>query len=203
MSGFDLRAADWDTPERVERATRSAAAIRAAVPMTPSTRVIDIGSGTGLLGLALLPYIGSLVLADPSAGMTTTARSKIEAAGLRDVEAIAFDFPSPVSPPGAPFDLAVSLMALHHVEDTAATLRSIHALLAVDGRIALIDLEAEDGSFHDSEDGIHHHGFEASLLRDLATEAGFGEVGTAELFTVERNGRPYPLLLLTGRKAGA
>ena len=46
MATFDERAREWDTPERSERAEVIAAAIRANVPLTPTTRTIDIGAGT-------------------------------------------------------------------------------------------------------------------------------------------------------------
>ena len=53
MASFDERAREWDTEERIERAAAVARAIRANVPMSPSMRAIEIGAGTGLLGLDL------------------------------------------------------------------------------------------------------------------------------------------------------
>jgi ubiquinone/menaquinone biosynthesis C-methylase UbiE len=165
MSEFDEKAAEWDTPERRDRAHQLADTIREHVPLNKDMCAIDIGAGTGLLGLDLLHDIGSVVLADPSEGMIEVARTKIEAEGIVDASAVVFDFPSDRALEGAPFDLAVSLLALHHVEDTAATLRSINAVLAPGGWIGLIDLDAEDGSFHDPDQpGIHHHGFESGSL---------------------------------------
>jgi 2-polyprenyl-3-methyl-5-hydroxy-6-metoxy-1,4-benzoquinol methylase len=202
MSEFDEKAADWDTPERSERAHQLADIIREHVPLAPDTHAIDIGAGTGLLGLDLLDDIGSVVLADPSAGMIEVARAKIEAQGITDARAIVFDFPADEPPDGAPFDLAVSLLVLHHVEDTAATLRSIEAMLVSGGRIGLIDLDKEDGSFHDPDQpGIHHQGFDGESLVAAAIEAGFDEVQLRIVHELERDGRHYPLFLLTGRKA--
>jgi 2-polyprenyl-3-methyl-5-hydroxy-6-metoxy-1,4-benzoquinol methylase len=204
MSVFDDKAAEWDTPERRERAHALADTFREHVPLTPGMRVIDIGAGTGLLGLDLLADVGSVVLADPSEGMIEMARRRIDAEGIVDATAIVFDFPSDEPPPGAPFDLAVSLLVLHHVEDTAATLRSVRDALVPGGRIGLMDLDKEDGSFHDPEHpGIHHHGFEAKSLVRLATEAGFEDVEVRNIHEIEREGRRYPLFLLTGRKPGA
>ena len=201
MSEFDDKAADWDTPERLERAHILADTIRAHVPLGPNMHVIDIGAGTGLLGLDLLHEVGSVVLTDPSEGMIKVARNKIEAEGIIDASAHVFDFPAIAPPPGAPFDLAVSLLVLHHVEDTLATLRSIHAMLMPGGRIALIDLDEEDGTFHDADQpGIHHHGFDRARLVKLAVTAGFVEVETRIVHDLDRDGRRYPLFLLTARK---
>lgn len=201
MSVFDEKAAEWDTPERRERAHVLADRFREHVPLTPELRVLDIGAGTGLLGLDLLDDVASVVLADPSEGMIEQARHRIEAEGIVDATAIVFDFPADEPPPGAPFDLVVSLLVLHHVEDTAATLRSIREALVPGGRIGLMDLDKEDGSFHDPDQpGIHHHGFEGGALLELATEAGFEGVEVRNIHEIEREGRRYPLFLLTGRR---
>ncbi len=201
MSEFDAKAADWDTPERLERAHILADTIREYVPLAADMRLIDIGAGTGLLGLDLLADVASVVLTDPSEGMIGVARTKIETDGIAEASAHVFDFPAATPPPGAPFDLAVSLLVLHHVDDTEATLRSIHAMLTPGGGIALVDLDEEDGSFHDPDQpGIHHHGFDRGSLERMATAAGFAEVETRIIHELDRDGRRYPLFLLTGRK---
>ena len=200
MSMFDEKAQEWDTPERQERARAVAQVIREHVILSTSMRVIDIGAGTGLLGLELASHVGSMVLAEPSAGMLEVARQKLAGSGPANATAIEFDLPAE-PPPGAPFDLAVSLLMLHHVEDTQAVLSSIHALLAPDGRMALLDLDSEDGSFHDEDaEGIHHHGFDQAEIVRLAESAGFEGVETRIVYEVERDGRSYPLFLLIGRR---
>ena len=202
MSEFDEKAAEWDTLERRERAHHLADAIREHVPLAPDMRAIDIGAGTGLLGLDLLADIGSVLLADPSEGMVEVAQVKIEAEGIVDASALVFDFPAAEAPPGAPFDLAVSLLVLHHVEDTEATLRSIHDALVPGGHIGLIDLDEEDGSFHDADQpGIHHTGFDRASLVVLAESVGFVDVEAPIIAELDRDGRMYPLFLLTGHKA--
>lgn len=200
MSRFDDKAADWDTPERIERTREAARIVRDHVSLGASMRVIDIGAGTGLLGLELAPDVASVVLAEPSAGMLEVARRKLSETGPANVTAVAHDLEGD-PPAGAPFDLAVSLLVLHHVRDTAAALRAIHALLARGGRIALLDLDAEDGTFHEADaEGIHHHGFDQDRLRALAEEAGFSEVASRNVSHVDRDGRDYPVFLLTGRR---
>jgi SAM-dependent methyltransferase len=98
------------------------------------------------------------------------------------------------------FDLLLSLLVLHHVEDTAAAFGAMHALLAPGGRIAVADLDTEDGSFHSAEaEGIHHHGFDRGELGHRATAAGFVDVAFRTATTIEDEGRRYPLFLLTAR----
>ncbi len=201
MSTFDERARDWDTPERRQRAEEVAAAIRAAVPLTPAMRVIDIGAGTGLLGLALAADVGEVVLAEPSAGMLEVTREKLAADGPAHATAVRFDLTSD-PPPGGPFDLAVSLLVLHHVEDTAEALGAVSRLLRPGGRIALADLDKEDGTFHHADaEGIHHHGFSRESLADTARAAGFVDVEFLTATEIAHEDGCYPVFLLLARRA--
>lgn len=203
MATFDERAAEWDTPERIARAADVADAFVAAVNVPAGTRAIELGAGTGLLGLAIRDRVGpdrlaGLLLTDPSTGMLEVAAAKIRDRGLAGVATARYELGVDPLPAGAPFDLAVSVLMLHHVEDTAAALRSVRELLVAGGRLALADLDTEDGSFHTAEaEGIHHHGFDRHLLQALAERAGFREVEIGSAGSMERDGRTYPLFLLT------
>ena len=197
MSRFDDEAATWDTPEHVLRAAAVADAIRSEVPLTAAMRVIDVGAGTGLLGLALADDVGEVVLAEPSTGMLEVVDRKLAALGDDRIRAVAFDLVGD-PPPAGRFDLAVSLLVLHHIEDTIGALRSIAGLLRPGGRIALADLEAEDGSFHADPDGIHHFGFERMALAAAASVAGFADARVVTATEIERDGRVYPVVLLLG-----
>jgi 2-polyprenyl-3-methyl-5-hydroxy-6-metoxy-1,4-benzoquinol methylase len=199
LSTFDERARDWDTPERRDRAEVVAEVIRESVALTPTLRVIDIGAGTGLLGLVLASEVGELVLAEPSEGMLAVVREKLTAGGPSNVTAARFDLMVDLSP-GDPFDLVVSMLVLHHVADTAGALSAIRRLLRPGGRIALADLDAEDGTFHDAQaEGIHHFGFERRALIETARAAGFSDVEIRTATEIEKDGRRFPLFLLLGR----
>jgi 2-polyprenyl-3-methyl-5-hydroxy-6-metoxy-1,4-benzoquinol methylase len=196
--GFDERARDWDTPERIARAAAVATAIRRAIPISPTARAIEVGAGTGLLGLQLAGEVGELLLTDPSARMLEVATEKVERAGLAHVRVARFDLLADPPPPPGTFDLVLSLLMLHHVESTAAVLGALFDLLAPGGRLAMSDLDTEDGSFHDPDaEGIHHRGFDRDRLRTLTSEAGFSDVAVTSGGEIERDGRRYPLFLLT------
>jgi ubiquinone/menaquinone biosynthesis C-methylase UbiE len=200
MSRFDEKAADWDTPDRAARAHELAEAIRAHVPLDPTMRMVEIGAGTGLLGLDLLDDVASVLLTDPSMGMIEVARRKVRSGKIDGADAVLHDVLAG-PPPGAPFDLAVSALVLHHIEDIEAALTSIRDMLNPGGWIAIADLEAEDGSFHDADaEGIHHHGFARDLLARAAVAAGFVDVAVHPAGTIDRNGEDYPVILLTGRR---
>jgi SAM-dependent methyltransferase len=103
-------------------------------------------------------------------------------------------------PPGEPFDLAISLLVLHHIVDTAAALAAIRGLLRPGGRIAIVDLDTEDGTFHDPDaEGIHHLGFDRAALGDLARVAGFVDVEFRTAMEIVEDDHRFPVFLLLGR----
>jgi ubiquinone/menaquinone biosynthesis C-methylase UbiE len=201
MRTFDERASGWDTPRRIARAEEAARTIEAAITIPPRCRAIEVGAGTGLLGLALRSHVASLVLADTSEGMLAEADRKIRQGGLKDVTAVHFDLASDGPPAGGPFDLVLSLLLLHHVRDTRAALAGMYRLLGPAGQVAAIDLDTEDGSFHSPDaEGVHHHGFDRERLAGLARRAGFTDVRIGDGQPIDDEGRAYPMFLLTARR---
>jgi len=199
MTTFDDRAAEWDTPERAERARAIAALILETARPDPDARVLELGAGTGLLGLAILPYVGSVVLADASGGMLDVAEAKIGTGahpGASTLRHVLTEDPLPE----ARFDLVVSLMALHHVLDTSAALAGLAALLDQGGRIAIVDLDAEDGSFHSDPGEPVLHGFDREALGAAAEAAGFRDVAFRPAWELPKDDRVYPLFLLTATR---
>ena len=200
-SSFDARARTWDDdPRRVKLAESIFAALERAVQLRAEWTVLDYGAGTGLLALPLAARVRRVLAVDASAGMLAVLADKARAGGCANVAGLRADFATDALPAG-PFDLVASAMTLHHVADVAGLLRKFFALLAPGGRIALADLDAEDGSFHGANAaGVHHHGFDrAALARQLAA-AGFIDVRFSDAARSEKNGRVYAVFLAAARK---
>ena len=200
-SSFDARAQTWDDdPRRVRLAADIFAALERAVSLRAEMAALDYGAGTGLLTLALAPRVRSILAVDASQGMLEVLAQKARTESLRSVETLQADFTKDPLPPGS-FDLVASAMTLHHVADVADLLRKFFVLLAPGGRIALADLDAEDGSFHGANAaGVHHLGFDRAELAAKLEAAGFAEIRFADAARSEKNGRAYTVLLATARK---
>ncbi|MHB1271359.1 MAG: class I SAM-dependent methyltransferase [Rhodanobacter sp.] len=202
---FDVIAAEWDeSPRRRELATGVAAAIAEALPLQAHWHALEYGCGTGLVGAALAPRLGQLLACDVSPGMLSVLTEKARAAGLDHLQTRVLDLTSE-PPPTEHFDLIFSSMTMHHIPDVAALVRTFHGMLKPGGWLALVDLDTEDGSFHDGDvPGVMHHGFDRAVLQDDLRATGFVETSARTAHTVTKtadDGRVshYPVFLIVAR----
>lgn len=195
---FDRAAGEWDSnPMRVALAKAVSEAIRQAVPLRDDMQVLDFGAGTGLLTLALLPHVGAVTAADASGEMLRVFEGKIAALKVSNVRTLHGDIAS-VPMPEAAFDLVVSSMVLHHIKDVPAALARLRHCVRLGGRIALADLDAEDGSFHADRTGVYHRGFDRRDVCAWLEQAGFKDATARDAHRIERDGRQYGVFLVTG-----
>lgn len=195
---FSDKAADWDQqPVPVQISQGVSRALLEAVPLSPAMEVLDFGAGTGLVCAQVAPRVAKVLAVDISPAMLEKLAAKAELAGK--VELRCQDILQ--HPLAERFDLVVSAMALHHVADTALLLRRLHAQLRPGGRIALADLDREEGDFHPpGTEGVHHAGFDRAALGAAAVEAGFADPRFRTACTVVREGKAYPIFLLIAQR---
>jgi ubiquinone/menaquinone biosynthesis C-methylase UbiE len=201
---FNKAAATWDNkPQRVRMANDVARAIIGTVNPGPETDVLDIGCGTGLLTFALQPHVRSVTAIDSSPGMLAELEKKIAAQGISTVRTLCVDLEKDDLP--GPFDLVVSSMTFHHIRETDRLLRRIYAGLRPGGKIAIADLDSDEGKFHESNEGVFHFGFDRYLLRRSFETAGFVNVRNRTAAIMPKPGpegemRTFTVFLMTGEK---
>jgi ubiquinone/menaquinone biosynthesis C-methylase UbiE len=209
MSGekrdFDAAAATWDeNPGRVRMAHDVAQAILGTIRPGPGMDVLDFGCGTGLLSLALQPHVRTITAVDNSQGMLDVLDAKVKAQGIKNVRTRRVDLEEGDELTGT-FDLAASSMTFHHIRDTGMLLDRIAGVLKPGGKIAIADLDLDEGKFHDSNEGVFHFGFDRHMMMRSFEAAGFVSVRNRTAAIMQKPGpdgtvRMFTVFLMTGEK---
>ncbi len=205
---FDEVAASWDEhPGRVKVAADVARAIVREVAPTSDMEAMDFGCGTGLVSIALQPFVRSVTGVDSSAGMLGIFEEKIARLGLGNVRTQLCDLARRDTLSGR-YDLVVSSMTLHHVEAIGPLFEQFARITAPGGRLCIADLDPDDGQFHDDNAGVFHFGFDRAALREVFAKAGFEHVEDTDAAEVVKPGRDgavrrFTVFLMTGTQGAA
>jgi SAM-dependent methyltransferase len=111
---FDDVAPEYDDDKTEEYRACVSLVVEYADPTAEDT-VLDLGCGTGAIGLALAEDAGRVLGRDISEGMMAEAREKAEARGLDNVSIKAGTFREPNVEESV--DIVVSNFAMHHLSD--------------------------------------------------------------------------------------
>lgn len=204
VSRFNDLSHEWEADSgRVQMAQAVARAMLAALDLAGTERTLEFGAGTGLITEILAPAVASVTALDASPGMLNVLRNKCARSALANVEIRQGAVPANL--PDRRFDLIYSSMTLHHVADVPALLRALAARLLPGGRVALADLDAEDGGFHGDVVGVMHHGFDRAEMARWLAAAGLDAVRFSTAHTVRREAvdggrRGYPIFLVVAER---
>ncbi len=203
---FDAEAVEWDSnPGRVKLAAAIARTIMSQVALSDDMDVLDFGCGTGLLTLALQPFVRSITGVDSSQGMLDVFCRKITDNSLKNVKAQYLDPDQRGVLTGA-YHLIVSSMTLHHIREIAPLLKQFYQALHPSGTLCIADLDSDGGRFHDVNDGVFHSGFDREDLQCKLSDAGFTVMITTQAAQIEKpvadgTKRLFTIFLMTGHKA--
>lgn len=203
MSEFDQKASTWDDdPSRVQRAKEITEFLKTKVDLLEVVQALEYGSGTGLLSFNLRHEISKITLMDDSLEMTRVAQEKCDRLGvtnLHPVKGNLLDDPAPDDR----YDMIFMMLTLHHVEQAEDLLQKFSQLLNNNGVLAIIDLEKEDGSFHDGP--FHgHKGFEKNQLERMLHSSGLNPHSFDICYTIkketENEVKRFPVFLSVSNK---
>lgn len=138
----------------------------------PDDVVLDLGTGTGLIALALAEDAGHVVGRDISDGMIEQARSKAANNGYENVEFGYGEFRDPHY--DGHVDIVVSNFALHHLPDEEKR-EAIEVIAELGARRFVLGDAIFFGS-PDPEEPLFDHGVDGATvgtLVDILTDVGF------------------------------
>lgn len=195
---FSHKAKSYDSNvKRVDNVENIANCILSNIHLTPEMRIMDFGSGTGLLLERIAPHVKHITAVDISQSMIEQLKTKSKDIKC-ELDVIECDLST--SDLNKQFDGIISSMTLHHIKDLKSLFSKLYQLLNDNGFIALADLKTEDGSFHIEDTGVFHFGFSEQELTDFAVQAGFKRVKISTASTIEKPYGNYPVLLLSAFK---
>jgi len=195
MNHFKEAAKTWDQGPTINRNKIFAESIEKHL-FKNNLSLLDFGCGTGLLSQFLEGKISNLVGIDPTLEMLDQFKSKFT--HLNSVRSFALNIESePLPKDIGRFDVIVSAMAFHHLEQPLKALGILKGLLNPEGQIFVLDLDLEDGSFHPDNKGmgVKHFGFSGEDQKMWSSELGFKSFTREIIHHISKNEREYGVAL--------
>lgn len=182
---------------RVANVQNIANSILAEVDFNQSMEIMDFGSGTGLLLEKIAPFVKKITAIDMSTSMNKKLNDKKHLLAC-ELEILKVDLSK--TKLDKKFDLIISSMTLHHIENIKDILTDFYNMLNKNGSIALADLDIENGDFHTEDTGVYHFGFDRDKIVELANNVGFKNIKIQSSSIAYKPHGAYPIFLLTGTK---
>ena len=203
---FEKAAVIWDKdPGRVQMAQAIADAIITALKPNGKELVMDYGTGTGNIALRIVPHVHRIIAVDSSKGMLDVLQEKLSHDRISTVEIREWSIgQDPALLPH--FDIIVSSMTMHHVRDTAGAAWAFYSMLIPGGRIAIADLDLDNGEFHETPGITEHDGIDRKYLQQVFEKAGFDSVRFLEAATIQKTSshtgklRDFTIFLMTAQR---
>lgn len=197
---FNNVANTWDTDRRIKRAKLISDFIDKKVILHSEMNVLEFGCGTGLISFNLYPLVKSVIGYDASEKMLEVFNQK-----MNDLNLINVKTTTQLLTYTNQIDCVISSMVFHHILDIKTQLIELSKILKIDGQLFIVDLDLDDGSFHQDElDFVGHNGFDRNEFCDVLKSVDFEiiEVGTvlSDIKYIGDVDVPYSLFYVKARK---
>lgn len=167
---FEAVGPEWDALRKVfqDQELRARAVAHLA---PPGLRVADVGTGTGVLALELARLGHRVVAIDHSRRMLEAARSKLEQAGLGEVE-LRLGEAGALPLEDAEVDAAFAHMVLHYLPSPSDAIREMVRVVRPGGAVVVADFVPHESEWMREELGVLWLGFDPGEVRGWFDDAG-------------------------------
>jgi 2-polyprenyl-3-methyl-5-hydroxy-6-metoxy-1,4-benzoquinol methylase len=194
---FNKEAKEWDKLKRRRlNAQNIANTIKSSIALNNTMSIADFGAGTGLLSQFLEQDVAKITAIDNSKNMLNEFKNKnfrcqIDTLYIDILKENSFNIE---------FNGIVSSMTMHHIDNIEKLFQKFYSILKQNGFIALADLNKEDGTFHSSNDGVFHFGFDFNKLKDIAIKVGFKNIEIKSCNKIEKPHKDFEVLAIIAYK---
>lgn len=171
---FNYKAESFDSPKNIFIADLIRQEVEKQIVDFSDKRILDFGSGTGLVTLPLAAQSKSVMLVDISDKMLDQARLKVEKQAIDNVYLLQQDLLT--NPLDQLFDIIVVSRVLHHMPNVEKTLAMFRNHLVEDGQLFIADFVKTD---------VNHHGFHLAELEGKLSQSGFSSVKSQIIYSAE------------------
>ncbi|MBU3105659.1 class I SAM-dependent DNA methyltransferase [Clostridium gasigenes] len=200
---FDKVARVWDDELRIERSKIIAKEIKLNLLGKENSVAMEFGAGTGLISFNLCNEFGNITLIDNSEEMIKVVREKVKDIDVNNIKSCCYDLTE--NSLDEHYDVIYSSMALHHIVDINKITSKFYNMLNSQGRLCIVDLNEEYGSFHKNEvefDG--HNGFSQKWMKEMLEANGFTKIKSYTFYNgkkgIEDNAIEYSLFIMIADK---
>lgn len=194
---YKEKAEKYDSEDWTKELSAVGEMLLSEIPFHDQMHVMDFGAGTGLLSTHVAPMVKKITAVDISEAMVEQLNAKPEL--KTKVKAVCQDIMN--TPIEGKFDLIMTAFAMHHVKDTNKLIKTFAEHLEAGSRIALVDIDEEDGSFHSKDNlGVFHCGFDRDDLKAKLKMHSFEHVEFLKTHFFEFDEKEYSAFLVTALK---
>lgn len=169
---FNQLASHYDTPVNIQMAHLAVEAIRRLKDRTKPNEAVDLGCGTGLIGLNLLDDFDSMLFVDGSQNMLKEVERKLSQNGVTNASVLQLDIENSFQLPKKVDTLILSLV-LHHITNHQELFTKLYNYLNHGGQLFIIEMEKTEHN---------HHGIDCSELATNLSTIGFRNIQSETIY---------------------
>ncbi len=171
--------------------------IRPYLKNSEAMTLLEVGCGTGLIGLEFASLFQRTLLLDGSSDMIACVQEKLKDSALAgNVEALVLDFEQERL--SETFDVVLVVQVLLHIQDSREMLARLYDSLKPGGRLILVDYTRNNAV----KSALIHPGFDVGVLLDELKNTGFSASECVVLSDLREPlmGLPTPLFLICAER---